>query len=159
MRTKIVAIALGVALWTPIAASMPDTIIPLPKQMKLTGREVALTDGSIVLATDEKKLRIAPRPRDDHRVVDSVEVFLDPGRTRETFYHWIVDAGGNFFDAARRRGSGGAWKYSRDFDSKCKFAVKRLPDRWIAEIAIPQQASLVDLFKGKPVDVEYLPGS
>jgi len=59
MRTDIAAIAVGVTLWTPIAASMSDTIIPLPKQMKLMGREVALTDGSIVLATGEKKLRIA----------------------------------------------------------------------------------------------------
>jgi len=84
-----------------------------------------------------KQIRIPSRERDDYKVVDSVEIFLDPNRTRKTFYHWVVDAGGNVFDAARTQAKDGTWKYSTDFDSKCKFAVQTKPDRWTAEVAIP----------------------
>ncbi len=83
------------------------------------------------------ELHIAPRERDAHELVDSVEVFVDPNRTRKAFFHWIVDAGGNLFDAARRRGPDGVWKYSTEFNSRCKFKVRIDRDRWWVEMAIP----------------------
>jgi len=83
------------------------------------------------------EINIPRRERDDHEVCDSVEVFLDPGRTRKCFYQWIIDTGGTLFDAAKLADAKGVLKYSRDFDSRCRYAVARRDDRWTCEIAIP----------------------
>ena len=83
------------------------------------------------------ELSIPRRARDEHQDLDSVELFLDPGRTRKTFCQWIVDAGGNVFDAARRQQAGGKLAYEVSFDSRASSAVSRGEDGWTAEFAVP----------------------
>lgn len=86
---------------------------------------------------DAEGLKVAARKRDEHLLCDSVEVLLDPALDKKTFYHWIVDAGGNLFDAAQRPDASGALAYSPAFDGNAKFAVGKAADRWTAELAIP----------------------
>ncbi|MEW6355263.1 MAG: LamG-like jellyroll fold domain-containing protein [Planctomycetota bacterium] len=84
-----------------------------------------------------KNIKIPKRDRDQHAVCESVEVLLDPNQTKTTFHHWIVDAAGNLFDAARLAKDGGPPTYSPAFNGTARLAVQVLPDRWTAEIAIP----------------------
>ncbi|MGD9495997.1 MAG: glycoside hydrolase family 20 zincin-like fold domain-containing protein [Armatimonadota bacterium] len=86
-----------------------------------------------------EQLQIAPRQRDRHEQVDSVEVLVDANRDRETFRHLIVDLGGNLFDAARSKRPDGTLVYQSAWDGHEQVAVERLADRFVVEIAIPAE--------------------
>ncbi|NOZ21703.1 MAG: hypothetical protein GXP25_11535 [Planctomycetes bacterium] len=83
------------------------------------------------------KIKIGKRPRDRYMLCESVEVLLDPNHDRKSFFHWIVDAGGNLFDAAKQAGKDGKLNYSHAFNGHAQFAVHTGKDRWTAELAIP----------------------
>jgi len=103
------------------------------------------------LAWDEQALYVAfecfdpapeevespPRARDRHEQVDSVEVLVDPADDNETFRHYIIDLGGNIFDAAQVKRDDGTLVYEIDWDGSEQVAVQRLADRFVVEMAIP----------------------
>lgn len=86
-------------------------------------------------APDE--IQIAPREHDRHEQVDSVEVLLDTNNDDRTFLHWIVDFGGNVFDARRVQQQDGTLRYDAGADPEIRHAVRRLDDRFVIEMAIP----------------------
>ncbi len=86
-------------------------------------------------APDE--VEIAPRERDRHQQVDSIEVLVDPADDDETFRHYIIDLGGNIFDAAQVKQDDGTLDYDIAWDGNAVFAVERLADRFVVEMAIP----------------------
>jgi hypothetical protein len=114
--------------------------------LRLAAREtvgrIAWDDENLYVAfecfdPDASALDIPPRQRDRHESVDSVDVLVDSGRDRESFVHYILDAGGNIFDARRSEQQDGTLKHDRHWDGNLRQAVSLLDDRWIAEVAIP----------------------
>ena len=83
------------------------------------------------------EIEIAPRDRDRHEPGDSVEVLVDAGRDRKSFVHYMLDLGGNVFDARRGAQADGLVKYDRNWDGNLDFGLNRVADRWTAELAIP----------------------
>ena len=63
---------------------------------------------------------------------DSVELFLDTNRDRQTFYQIIVNPKGVFFDqdAGSKHLAGPKW------DGPITVATQILPDRWVAEVKL-----------------------
>ena len=115
-------------------------------QLRLASREtvarVAYDDANLYVAFEcfdpsPQEIEIPRRDRDQFEQVDSVEVFLDSNNDDETFRHYYVDLGGNVFDAARAKQPDGTLKYTRAWNGNMRHALARLPDRWIAELAIP----------------------
>ena len=90
------------------------------------------------------EIEIAPRDRDRHEPGDSVEALVDPGLTRKSFVHYMLDLGGNVFDARRAEQPDGTIKYDSHWDGNLRFGLGREADRWTAELAIP----IADLGRG-----------
>lgn len=65
---------------------------------------------------------------------DSVEIMIDPGRTKARYFQFVVGAGGGTFDAARTRGGVGE---DDDWTADWQAAAAVGRDGWSAEIAIP----------------------
>ncbi len=86
-----------------------------------------------------EEIEIAPRDRDRHEQVDSVEVLVDANDDDETFRHWIIDFGGNVFDAARVKVADGTLDYQTEWDGGAEIATERHDDRFVVEIAIPAE--------------------
>lgn len=86
-----------------------------------------------------EEVQIAPREHDRHEQLDSVEVLLDPNNDDRTFLHWIVDFGGNVFDAEQVEAQDGTLRYDADVDPPIEHAVTRLDDRFVIEMAIPAE--------------------
>ncbi|MCD6360267.1 MAG: hypothetical protein J7M38_05320, partial [Armatimonadetes bacterium] len=114
--------------------------------LRLAAREtvgrIAWDDENLYVAfecfdPEASTLDIPPRDHDRHEQVDSVEVLVDPGRTRESFIHYILDAGGNIFDARRGKQPDGAVRYDSHWDGHLRYGISKSADRWIAELAIP----------------------
>lgn len=74
---------------------------------------------------------------------DSVEIFLDPGRSGAQFYHFAVNSRGAVYDS---RVTGGA--EDKSFNSGCEAAAQVLDDRWIVELKIPLAALQTKLRSG-----------
>lgn len=85
------------------------------------------------------EIDIAPREHDRHEQVDSVEVLLDPNNDDRTFLHWIIDFGGNVFDATTTEQQDGTLRYDPDADPVMEHAVRRLDNRFVVEVAIPAE--------------------
>jgi hypothetical protein len=83
------------------------------------------------------EIEIAPRDRDRHEPGDSVEALVDPGRTRKSFVHYMLDLGGNVFDARRAEQPDGTIKYDSHWNGNLRFGLGREADRWVAELAVP----------------------
>lgn len=78
--------------------------------------------------------RELPRDHDDVFRTDCIEVMLDPGRTRNDFFHFGVNASGAVADEARTQGGfigDGSW------DAPVQAAAFIGEDYWSCEIAIP----------------------
>jgi hypothetical protein len=107
-----------------------------------TVARIAYDDSNLYVAFEcfdpaPAEIEIPKRDRDQHEQVDSVEVLVDSNDDDETFVHYILDLGGNLFDAARMRQEDGVLKYEREWDGNLRWELARVADRWIAELAIP----------------------
>ncbi|MEA3402058.1 MAG: glycoside hydrolase family 20 zincin-like fold domain-containing protein [Armatimonadota bacterium] len=87
-----------------------------------------------------EEIDLPRRDRDEHEQLDSVEVLVDANDDDETFRHWIIDLGGNTFDAARLKRADGTLDYDIDWDGDIQQAIARLDDRFVVELAIPAEA-------------------
>lgn len=116
-------------VWGDIASSVGDFVL-------FDTREKAAEKTTAYVTYDQKYLYVAFACRDSemsglkagNRIFDGdcVEVFIDPGRTLE-YTHVAVTADGKSYLA---------WQQG-DRRNNIRAAVKRFPDRWQAEIAIP----------------------
>jgi len=68
---------------------------------------------------------------------DRVGIFVDVGRTRQSFYHLVVDGAGSVTDS---RVEGKFEKVDAGWDSRAVAKVSHAEDRWTAEIAVPLAA-------------------
>ena len=68
---------------------------------------------------------------------DRVEIFIDVGRTRQSFYHLVVNAAGSLTD---NRVEGKFERVDAGWDSRAVAKISHGEDRWTAEIAIPLAA-------------------
>ena len=77
---------------------------------------------------------VAGEPKRDASMdgADHVQIFLGPTHDRFNFFQFAVNAAGARLDA-----SGDGAGVSPDWDGTWRAAVKRGPDRWCAEVAIP----------------------
>lgn len=69
--------------------------------------------------------------------MDSIEIFLDPSHGHNSYYQIMIDMDGTvtdtYYEGNGEQGNIG-WK------SNAKVAVKRYPDHWIVEVAIPRNS-------------------
>ncbi|MDY6838806.1 MAG: sugar-binding protein [Thermodesulfobacteriota bacterium] len=63
---------------------------------------------------------------------DCIELFFDPGRTREQYYQIVVNSRGTVFDQMEPS--------SENWDSRVKVATSMLEEGWVLEVAIPWAA-------------------
>lgn len=78
---------------------------------------------------DPSQVRAGSRERDTNLWSDDiVELFLDPGRTRKDYYHFVVNAGGTKLDELS-----GDPNWTSSWDA----AVGKTDSAWIAEMFIP----------------------
>jgi hypothetical protein len=71
--------------------------------------------------------------RDSGWADDNIEIFIDPGLTRENFFHLIINAAGVILDQKVT----GARESEISWDSNQDCAVKVYEDRWTVEIRMP----------------------
>ena len=107
-----------------------------PTTARLLFDDQRLYLGFACVQPDAAVLAMPSRPRDDHKPVESIEVLLDPGRTKQSFDHFIIDAGGTLFDAAQQVGQDGRARYDLDWNGPIQYQVARTADGWSAELAI-----------------------
>lgn len=59
---------------------------------------------------------------------DSIEIFLDPGRSKKDYFHFIIGADGTLYDARVK---------DKGWDAQFESAVHHGKDRWSVELEIP----------------------
>ncbi len=86
---------------------------------------------------------------------DSVEIFMNPGRSDYPWVQFIINARGAFFDQYTANAD---MTYSeclaRNFD--CDWATQVLPDRWTAEIRVPLAAIGFDVGNQKTLPINFI---
>ncbi|MBN1673343.1 MAG: sigma-70 family RNA polymerase sigma factor [Kiritimatiellae bacterium] len=83
---------------------------------------------------------IKARGRDDHNwnQTQSVELFVDANKDRETYVHYIWGIDGSILDGRKVRDARGMLAMdNKGFSSKARFAIARYPDRWTLEAFVP----------------------
>ena len=65
---------------------------------------------------------------------DRVEIMLDPGRSRERYYQFVVAAGGGTFEVGR---TGGGVYEDDDWKAEWRAATSVNEDGWSVELAVP----------------------
>lgn len=68
---------------------------------------------------------------------DSIEIFLDPEHTHDTYYQIWIDMAGRIKDTFYE---GGGELGQEAWNSNAEVAIKKYEDRWVVEIAIPRSS-------------------
>ncbi len=81
------------------------------------------------------KMRTTCTKRDQEVCMDdSVEIFLDPGRTKSDYYHFMVNSKGTFYDAL---GSRAGSIYNAEWNAEFPLKTKIGENAWYLEMALP----------------------
>lgn len=108
---------------------------PLPTEVRVLYDDAALYIGAVCYVTDVKKIRATGKQRDiDISSDDVFEIFLDPGQSRQNYYHIMINTLNTIYDAYCTR-KGGSWDqtWNGNFDT----AVSIQDNKWNLEVRIP----------------------
>ena len=83
---------------------------------------------------------------------DRVEVMIDPGRTKDRYFQFVVAAGGGTFDVAR---TGGGVYEDDDWKGDWSAATSVNPDGWSVELAVPYYTLQITENPGKTWGVNF----
>lgn len=99
------------------------------------------------LDPDPGSIKASISGRHDERVLDDdcVEIMVDPGRTQERYFQFVVGAGGGTFDVARTRAGAGE---DDDWQGSWESAAAVNDDGWSVELAIPYGALQIAVDSG-----------
>lgn len=68
---------------------------------------------------------------------DTIEIFMDPAHSHDTYYHIQIDMAGRITDTSYE---GGGEPGQETWNSKAEVAIKKHEDRWVVEIAVPRSS-------------------
>lgn len=129
--------------WAPAAAVELTVVGKGAKPRHRTRVRAALDDEGLYFAftceDDMEKLVAAKSARDDKTwMSDCVEISLDPGATRNRYFHFIVNAAGCVYDAYKVHDIDSMGKFiDADWDGLWQAAVHKGTDEWSVEIYVP----------------------
>ncbi|MDO9465019.1 MAG: carbohydrate binding family 9 domain-containing protein [bacterium] len=83
---------------------------------------------------------------------DSIEIMIDPGRTLERYFQFVVSAGGGTFEVRRARGGAGE---DDDWRADWQAATMVNADGWSVELAIPYHALQITQNPGREWGINF----